>query len=146
MLRQMIYFCCEVSCDRRISNKKKLKAGLILVMIDFESLDPVPNFCPLAQPHPIVHSQFPSLHIPANSRQSNTLNLDRHTLRQLKNSHTTSRRLMRKELLICSIHLSEGKHRREEHVNLDHLADIGAGGFEDCREVIDAELGHLSDG
>jgi hypothetical protein len=53
---------------------------------------------------------------------------------------------MRKELLIDRIHLREVIHASQEHIDLDDLVDIGACGFEDGREVLDAEFGHLGDG
>lgn len=46
--------------------------------------------------------------------QSNALNLDGHTLRQLRNRHTAARRLMGEEFLIGSIHLREVGHIRQE--------------------------------
>ena len=52
---------------------------------------------------------------------------------------------MRKELLINAIHLRKVIHARQEDVDLDDLADIGACFFEDSGQVLDAEFGHLGD-
>jgi hypothetical protein len=48
-------------------------------------------------------------------------------------------------LLVRGVHLHEVVHGGQEHVDLDDLADAGAGLLEHGREVVDAELGHLAD-
>jgi hypothetical protein len=53
---------------------------------------------------------------------------------------------MRKELLINTIHLREIIHSRQKHIDLHYSRQIRARGFEDCREVLDAEFGHGGDG
>ena len=52
-------------------------------------------------------------------RQSNTLNLDIHPLRQLLHGNTTPRWLADEMLLILSVHTREVGHIRQEHVDLD---------------------------
>ena len=52
---------------------------------------------------------------------------------------------MCEEFLICSIHLSEVVHSRQENVDFHDLADIGSRSFEDGRQIVDAEFGHFGD-
>jgi len=52
---------------------------------------------------------------------------------------------MRKELLIHAIHLGEVCHIVQEHIDLDHLCDVGASFFEDCDDVIAAGGGFIGD-
>jgi hypothetical protein len=96
--------------------------------------------------HLVFLQHQPFLRNIVKSCQSNTLNLNRHTLRQLINRHTAPRRLMRKELLINAIHLHETIHSRQEHVDLDNLLNRRASGFENCRQILDAEFCHGGDG
>ena len=90
--------------------------------------------------------QLLPLAFPLKSWQRNTLNLYWDTLRQLINSHAAPCRFVGKELLVNRIHLREVIHGRYEHIDLDHLADIGACSFEDGGQILDAKLGHLGDG
>ena len=53
---------------------------------------------------------------------------------------------MRKVLLICPVHLHKVIHRRQEHIDLDHLLNRRAGFLQDGGQVLDALLGHLGDG
>lgn len=53
---------------------------------------------------------------------------------------------MCEELLIGPIHLHEVIHACQEHIDLNHLRNIGASGFQDGREILDAEFSHLGDG
>lgn len=50
--------------------------------------------------------------------QSNTLNLDRHTLRQLSDGDAAAGRLVSEELLVGAVHLGEVDHVREEDLSV----------------------------
>lgn len=52
---------------------------------------------------------------------------------------------MAEVLLIDAVHLGEVVHGRQEDVDLDDLADVGAGGGEHGLDVGDAALGQLAD-
>lgn len=78
--------------------------------------------------------------------QSNNLNLNRHTLGQLLNSHTTPSRLMAKMLGVLLIHIREIAHISQKHGNLDNFCDFGSRGGEDCAHVLDAERGLFLEG
>jgi hypothetical protein len=41
-------------------------------------------------------------------------------------------------LHVHRVHIGKVVHVGQEHVDLDHLVDVGAGGFEDVGEVFDA--------
>jgi hypothetical protein len=49
---------------------------------------------------------------------------------------------MSKELAVHLVHLRKVVHRRKEHVDLDHLADVGARLLEHSCQVLAALLGH----
>lgn len=78
--------------------------------------------------------------------QSNNLNLNRHTLGQLLNSHTTPSRLMAKMLGVLLIHIRKVSHISQKHGNLDDFGDFGPRGGEHCAHVLDAEGGHFLEG
>lgn len=61
-------------------------------------------------------------------------------------SNTATRRLVHKELLIGSIHLSKVGHVSEEHVDLDDLGHLGAGSGQNGLDVVAAGLGEFADG
>lgn len=78
------------------------------------------------------------------SRQSHTLHLDLHPLRQLLNGHTAPRRLrVPKVQFVFPIHVGEILHIRQEDRHLDHLAQVTAGFFQDLVDVLDAEGGFV---
>lgn len=73
------------------------------------------------------------------SRQSHTLHLDLHPLRQIPNSHTAPRRLrIRKMQFILAIHFGKIAHIRQEDSHLHHLAQITTSFLEDLVDVLDA--------
>jgi hypothetical protein len=78
--------------------------------------------------------------------QSNNLNLNRHTLGQLLNSHATPSRLVAKVLGVLFIHIRKVTHIGQKDSNLDDLCDFGSGGGEDCAHVLDAESGLFLEG
>ena len=63
--------------------------------------------------------------------QCNALNLDRHVLRQLLDSHTATRRLVGKVLFVHTVHLrkvghvgdEDGRLRRSQSINIHHHAE-----------------------
>jgi hypothetical protein len=89
-------------------------------------------------------STQPSFPQNASSCQRNTLNLNRGPLRQLIYCNTAPRWLVRKPFLISTIHLREIVHARQEHIDFDDFADIASGCFQNGRQVLDAEVGHLA--
>lgn len=53
---------------------------------------------------------------------------------------------MGEPLLVLGVHVGKVGHVGQENVDLDHTADVGAGGLEDALEVGDAGLGLVADG
>lgn len=91
---------------------------------------------------------FPSIFPPQSTsllNQGNALNFNGNALWQLLNRNTAPGRLVREELLVGSVHLSEVVHGGDENVNLDNLLERRASSFENSRQVGDALLGHLAD-
>jgi hypothetical protein len=78
--------------------------------------------------------------------QSNALNLNKHSLGQLVHGNTAAGRLVHKELLIGSVHLSKVGHIGQEDVDLDNLGHLGTGGGQDGLDVVAAGLGEFADG
>lgn len=91
-----------------------------------------------------IHLPLPTKGSRIPSRQSHTLHLHLHPLRQLLNRHTAPRRLrIPKVQLVLPIHFGKVFHIRQEDRHLDHLAQVAAGFFEDLVDVLDAEGGFV---
>ena len=121
------------------------------------SYDKVPQVLCSRSPHRhIKHTTHDGITIPSQSshfhkgpnpsRQSHTLHLHLHPLRQLLNGHTAPRRLrVPKMQFVFPIHFRKILHIRQEHRHLHHLAQVTAGLFEDLVDVFDAEGGFVGD-
>lgn len=78
--------------------------------------------------------------------QSNNLNLNRHTLGQLLNSHTAPSGLVAEVLGVLLIHIRKVTHIGQEDSNLDDLCDFRAGSGEDSADILDAQGGLFLEG
>lgn len=139
------------NCKRTISMLKDFCCSIPMYPFPYPDLSPTGiciqyahiiriSTCTQSTSSPNLHSQLRLTII------SNTLNLHRHPLGQLLHCHTRPRGLVRKELLIYAVHLSEVRHVVQKDIDLDDLCDVRAGFLEDGDDVIAAGGCFIGDG